>query len=90
MQLKFDKTYFFCVTRSICVPKTEITWVIGLCCAVEQTNVNTAKMDDVVQSCYHQSPYGNDQSHHHVDHKQQVRQEEQTLSESRHKISQKA
>lgn len=56
------------------------TWVVGLCGAVQQTDVNTTKMDDVVQSCYHHSPYCDNQSHHGVDQEQQVRQEEQTLS----------
>lgn len=53
---------------------------MGLCGAVQQTDVNTTKMDDVVQSCYHYSPYSDYQSKHSVDQEQQVRQEEETLS----------
>ena len=84
MELMPNKTFSYVVH---CDPKTSVTWVKGLCCAVDQTDVYTAEMDDVVQSCYHQSPYCNNQSHHNVDHKQQVRQEEQTLPESHHEIS---
>lgn len=51
---------------------------------MQQTDINTTKMDDVVQSCYYYSPYGNNQPHHSVDQEQQVRQEEQTLSEKHH------
>ncbi len=53
---------------------------------MQQTDVNSTKMDDVVQSCYHHPPYGNDQSDNSVDQEQQVRQQEQTLPANHIKI----
>lgn len=54
---------------------------------MQQTNVNATEMDDVVQGCYHHSPYSNNQSHHSVDQEEQIRQEEQTLSVNQSKTS---
>lgn len=63
--------------------QTRFTRVIGLCSAVQEADVDTAKMDDVKQSCDHHSPYSDNQSHHNVDEEQQVRQQEETLPEKR-------
>lgn len=52
---------------------------------MQETDINTTEMDDVVQSCYYYSPYANNQSQQGVDQEEQVREEEQTLSERHHK-----
>lgn len=63
------------------------TWVKGLRSPVQQANVNATQVNNVVQGCYHHSPYSSNQSHHGVDQKEEVRQEEQTLSANPKKTS---
>lgn len=73
--------------NSIFVQRTgDCTWIVGLCGTVQQTDVNAAEMDDVVQSCYHHSPDCDYQPDQGVDQEEQVRQEKQTLSANHHKI----
>lgn len=55
---------------------------------MQQTDVNAAEVDDVVQSGYDYSPYSDYQPHHSVDQEQQVRQKKQTLSGKHHQRSQ--
>lgn len=53
---------------------------------MEKTDVNPTKVDDVVQGCYHHSPNSNNQPQHNVDHKQQVGEKKEALSESNQRI----
>lgn len=63
------------------------TWVKGLCSPVQQANVNAAQVNNVVQSCYHHSPYSSNRSHHSVDQKEEIGQEEKTLSKNPNRTS---
>lgn len=47
---------------------------------MQQADVNTTQMQDVVQSCDHNSPDSNDQSSHSVDEEEQVGQKEEAVS----------
>lgn len=52
---------------------------------MQQANVDAAQVNDVVQGRYHHPPYSSNQSHHGVDQKEEIRQEEKTLSGSTNK-----
>ena len=54
------------------------TWVVGLCAAVEQADVNASQVEDVVQGGDHHPPYPHHQAHRRVEQVQHVGEQEQT------------